>query len=89
MLAFPGIFRGALDVRATAITEGMKVAAAEAIAGVVADELAEDSSCPRPSTRGSRRRWPRRSPRRPRRDGVARTDAEPARVTPNRAESRE
>ncbi|HZO62163.1 MAG TPA: NAD-dependent malic enzyme [Gaiellaceae bacterium] len=35
VLAFPGIFRGALDVRATAITEEMKLAAAEAIAAVV------------------------------------------------------
>nr|WP_269328664.1 NADP-dependent malic enzyme [Kineosporia babensis] len=35
VLAFPGIFRGALDVRATAITEGMKLAAAEAIAACV------------------------------------------------------
>ncbi|MSR85964.1 NAD-dependent malic enzyme [Candidatus Woesearchaeota archaeon] len=34
-LAFPGIFRGALDVRATRITEKMKVAAAEAIASLV------------------------------------------------------
>src|SRR3954464_8556379 len=32
--AFPGVFRGALDVRATGITEGMKLAAAEAIAAV-------------------------------------------------------
>ncbi|HEX2951019.1 MAG TPA: NAD-dependent malic enzyme, partial [Armatimonadota bacterium] len=40
VLAFPGIFRGALDCRATAITENMKLAAAKAIAGVVsADEL--------------------------------------------------
>lgn len=38
VLAFPGIFRGALDCRATAITESMKVAAAYAIAGVVSDE---------------------------------------------------
>jgi malate dehydrogenase (oxaloacetate-decarboxylating) len=38
VLAFPGIFRGALDCRATAITEGMKVAAAEAIAAVVSDD---------------------------------------------------
>jgi malate dehydrogenase (oxaloacetate-decarboxylating) len=38
VLAFPGIFRGALDCHATAITEGMKVAAAEAIAGMVSDE---------------------------------------------------
>jgi malate dehydrogenase (oxaloacetate-decarboxylating) len=35
VLAFPGIFRGALDVRATRVTEGMKVAAAVAIAEVV------------------------------------------------------
>jgi malate dehydrogenase (oxaloacetate-decarboxylating) len=35
VLAFPGIFRGALDVRATRITEGMKLAAATAIAEVV------------------------------------------------------
>ncbi|MCU1357092.1 MAG: Malate dehydrogenase (oxaloacetate-decarboxylating) [Acidimicrobiales bacterium] len=40
VLAFPGIFRGALDAGATDITEHMKVAAAEAIAGAVsADEL--------------------------------------------------
>ena len=34
VLAFPGVFRGALDSRATAITEAMKIAAAEGIAGV-------------------------------------------------------
>ena len=38
VLAFPGIFRGALDARATTITEGMKMAAAGAIAAMVADE---------------------------------------------------
>jgi malate dehydrogenase (oxaloacetate-decarboxylating) len=38
VLAFPGVFRGALDVRATTINEAMKLAAAEAIAGVVADD---------------------------------------------------
>ncbi|HZT64261.1 MAG TPA: NAD-dependent malic enzyme [Acidimicrobiales bacterium] len=38
VLCFPGIFRGALDARATDITEGMKLAAAEAIAAVVDDE---------------------------------------------------
>ena len=46
VLAFPGIFRGALDVRASAITENMKLAAAEAIAAVVADDLAEDCVIP-------------------------------------------
>jgi malate dehydrogenase (oxaloacetate-decarboxylating) len=47
VLAFPGIFRGALDVRATAITEGMNLAAAEAIAAVVKrDELGVDYVIP-------------------------------------------
>lgn len=38
VLAFPGIFRGALDVRASQINAEMKVAAAYAIAGIVSDE---------------------------------------------------
>ena len=38
VLVFPGIFRGALDARATGITEEMKVAAAKAIASIVTDE---------------------------------------------------
>ena len=47
MLAFPGIFRGALDVRATDINEAMKVAAVEAIASLVSDEeLNEDFIVP-------------------------------------------
>ncbi len=37
VLCFPGLFRGALDVRASAITEGMKIAAAYALAGMVPD----------------------------------------------------
>jgi malate dehydrogenase (oxaloacetate-decarboxylating) len=40
VLAFPGVFRGALDVRAAAITEGMKLAAADALANLVGDDLA-------------------------------------------------
>jgi malate dehydrogenase (oxaloacetate-decarboxylating) len=48
VLAFPGVFRGALDARAVTITEGMKLAAAEAIAAVVADELTETSIVPSP-----------------------------------------
>ncbi|GAB3157237.1 NADP-dependent malic enzyme [Micromonospora sonneratiae] len=48
VLAFPGIFRGALDARATRITDGMKVAAADAIAGVVADSLRADAIVPSP-----------------------------------------
>jgi len=38
VLAFPGVFRGALDVRASTINEEMKLAAAQAIAGVITDE---------------------------------------------------
>ena len=38
VLAFPGIFRGALDVRAADINDEMKIAAAKAIAGIVSDE---------------------------------------------------
>ncbi len=38
VLAFPGVFRGALDVRARTINEEMKLAAAQAIAGIVADD---------------------------------------------------
>ena len=46
VLAFPGIFRGAFDVRAGDINEEMKVAAAEALAGLVGDELSEDYIIP-------------------------------------------
>jgi malate dehydrogenase (oxaloacetate-decarboxylating) len=47
VLCFPGIFRGALDVRATKITEEMKTAAARAIADIVStDELREDYIIP-------------------------------------------
>lgn len=38
VLAFPGIFRGALDVRASDINDEMKIAAANAIAGFVTDD---------------------------------------------------
>ncbi len=48
VLAFPGIFRGAFDVRATSITEGMKLAAARAIADLVAAELRTDYVVPSP-----------------------------------------
>lgn len=48
VLAFPGIFRGALDARAKDITEEMQIAAARAIAGLVADdELNEEYILPR------------------------------------------
>ncbi len=49
VLVFPGIFRGALDARATAITEEMKVAAVNAIASIVSDEeLNEEYVIPDP-----------------------------------------
>lgn len=49
VLAFPGIFRGALDVRATHINEKMKMAAVEAIAGLIdEEELNVDYVIPRP-----------------------------------------
>lgn len=38
VLAFPGIFRGALDARASAINDAMKIAAAKALAGLISDE---------------------------------------------------
>ncbi|MGH3390456.1 MAG: malic enzyme-like NAD(P)-binding protein, partial [Actinomadura sp.] len=48
VLAFPGIFRGALDVRAHTITEGMKLAAAEALAAVVGEDRTVDYVIPSP-----------------------------------------
>jgi malate dehydrogenase (oxaloacetate-decarboxylating) len=48
VLAFPGIFRGAFDVHASAITEGMKVAAAQALAELVGDDVKEDMVIPSP-----------------------------------------
>ncbi len=48
VLAFPGVFRGALDAGARRITEAMKVAAAEAIHAVVGDDLAPDYIVPSP-----------------------------------------
>ncbi|MGV0990885.1 MAG: NAD(P)-dependent malic enzyme [Mycobacterium sp.] len=48
VLAFPGVFRGALDAGARRITEKMKVAAAQAIFSVVGDDLAADHIVPSP-----------------------------------------
>jgi malate dehydrogenase (oxaloacetate-decarboxylating) len=48
VLAFPGVFRGALDAGARRITEKMKVAAAEAIFSVVGDDLAAEYIVPSP-----------------------------------------
>jgi len=46
VLAFPGLFRGALDVYAREINEAMKLAAAQAIAGLVQRELNEEHIIP-------------------------------------------
>ena len=47
VLAFPGIFRGAFDVRARDINDAMKLAAAKALAGLISDEeLSEDYIIP-------------------------------------------
>ena len=48
VLAFPGVFRGALDAGARRITEAMKLAAADAIFSVVADDLAPHRIVPSP-----------------------------------------
>jgi malate dehydrogenase (oxaloacetate-decarboxylating) len=51
VLAFPGIFRGAIDAGAHSITEAMKLAAATAIADVVGDEVRADYVVPSPLDR--------------------------------------
>ena len=49
VLAFPGIFRGALEVRASDINEEMKMAAAHALASIITDEeLSENNIIPQP-----------------------------------------
>ncbi|WP_020665022.1 NAD(P)-dependent malic enzyme [Amycolatopsis benzoatilytica] len=48
VLAFPGVFRGALDAGARAITENMKLAAADAIVAVASDDLGRDRIVPSP-----------------------------------------
>jgi len=46
VLAFPGVFQGAMAVRATRVTEGMKQAAALALAAVVGEDLSEECVIP-------------------------------------------
>ncbi|HEX7355457.1 MAG TPA: NADP-dependent malic enzyme [Mycobacteriales bacterium] len=46
VLAFPGVFKGALEVRASRVTEGMKIAAADALADVVGDDVRPDYVIP-------------------------------------------
>ena len=73
VLAFPGVFRGALDVRARTITPAMKVAAAQAIAAVVADDLAPDHIVPSVFDRRVSAEVPLAVAAAARADGVART----------------
>ena len=79
VLAFPGIFRGALDVRASAITKRMEVAAGHAIAAAIAeDELSAGlhrAERLQPRGRSGRRRGGRRAAEE---DGVARRGAKPS-----------
>jgi malate dehydrogenase (oxaloacetate-decarboxylating) len=72
VLAFPGIFRGALAVRAERITDGMKVAAAQALANLVADRLAPDFVIPSVLDRRVAPAVASAVAARARRDGVAR-----------------
>ncbi|MEV4299979.1 NADP-dependent malic enzyme [Microbispora rosea] len=73
VLAFPGVFRGALDVRATTITENMKVAAADALAAVVGDRLTESYVIPSPFDARVAPAVIAAVARQARQDGVART----------------
>ena len=58
VLAFPGVFRGALDVHESEINEGMKLAAAQAIAAIVDPTSSRRTTSSRASsTARSRRRW--------------------------------
>lgn len=73
VLCFPGIFRGALDVRASQITENMKIAAAYAIAGLVSgEELTADYILPRAFDPRLRDAVARAAAEAAREDGVAR-----------------
>ena len=73
VLAFPGIFRGALDARASQINEEMKHAAAKAIAGVVKkDELSPDYIIPSAFNRSVARQVAMAVAKAARRSGVAR-----------------
>ena len=75
VLAFPGIFRGALDVRARGIDEAMKLAAARAIASVIPEsDLGPEYIVPSVFNRASRPRWPTRWPAAAIESGIARRD---------------
>ena len=78
VLAFPGIFRGAFDVHATAITEGMKLAAADALADLVGDDLRRGLIIPSPFDPRVGPAVPRRSPRPPGATASPAADGRPA-----------
>jgi malate dehydrogenase (oxaloacetate-decarboxylating) len=71
VLAFPGIFRGALDVRASRITEGMKLAAANAIASYLKNPTAENI-LPSPLDRGVTKAVAKAVAAAARKEGIAR-----------------
>jgi len=76
LLAFPGVFRGTLDVRARAITEGMEIAAAHALASVISpDELDADYIIPSVFDRGVATTVAEAVAAAAREDGVARTSS--------------
>ena len=82
VLAFPGIFRGALDVRATAITEEMNRAAAQGIAATIDDdELSEDYIIPSVFNREVSREVARAVAEEAERDGAARLDDQTAELS--------
>ncbi len=72
LLAFPGVFRGALDVRARAIDEGMKLAAAQAIAESVSEgEIAKGAVVPSPLSEGVHKNVARAVAKKARESGLA------------------
>ena len=87
VLAFPGIFRGALDVRSTDINDEMKVAAAYAIAELVADnELTNDYIIPRPFDLRIAPNVAKKVAEAAIRTGVARLNIDPVQVEKNAIE---
>ncbi|MDT0715098.1 malic enzyme-like NAD(P)-binding protein [Staphylococcus chromogenes] len=81
VLAFPGIFRGALDVRATHINEQMKQAAVEAIASLISEEeLTEDYVIPGPFDKRVAPSVAKAVAKAAMESGVARNDVDPEEV---------
>jgi malate dehydrogenase (oxaloacetate-decarboxylating) len=83
VLAFPGIFRGALDVRASTITERMEVAAGHAIAATISEEeLAPDYIVPSVFNREVVPAVAAAVAHAAEKDGVARRSSETAEIAP-------